>query len=1289
MLGIRSKEKILVVHQSSSAGINSQSKLLNSIVEAVKRTLRSNGYSYVGAAGILDKVLSILKDPQSTFNFRAAFKKYHEKFMEYSSPEEVISDLENLDETERIELLENIADVAEKESYNWSMSVQDVIEWLQDVRIKNNLYAIFFIWDEFTEYFRNNLNNITGLQELAQTSSELNFYFFLITHSDANQLITDSVQRKIIESRFKTATITLAEGTAFQLMAQSLIIEPELKNEWSQISNELWENVRRKAAKFLAEHDRSVKLDDVKKLLPIHPYAAYLLKSIAQSISSNQRTMFQFLCADNETAFPNFIANHEFKAEGDNFLTTDFLWDYFFQEDNPDLDKTFQEAMSYYNNFAGFCKNEIHHRILKTTLILFALQQKSIGRRGGASALLRSTLKNICANFSGTPLEQDVNSTMDYFARRGILSPLEESDDVYYIMATAQVDSERMSKITEQVQKEQSFDKIINDENYGPVQKFTPTNFLQYRLNIQMSSPTKFLQSANSEISSATNQIMTFYIFAVDETEQGKVNQTIKKIRSRFPDRCLIADFSATPFTRQRYDKFILNKARERYFKDIPNQTAQVKLAKKSAAELVAEWIRQLTVANVRVWYSAQESVQVSGYENFFRTLGELNGKFFGSGPEEISENDKIFSPTGLTDKVALCALDLSRVKGPFTWLRTFSDEFNKLTTQNEERYWINNPSNPISKMKSIVENIIRNNLMQKKEISLCELWDELKNPPVGLMKSAASIFLLTLLLRDYADKNFYIRDLNNNTGLLTGLELVNLVVITVKELPQAKEKFLIEQTPMQQKFCWISAEIFKIAEEKATSIDDTIKNVRIRLAQNRYPLWLLNYFVEQNLSQDSRKNSCLQFLYLFNEIVRPQNNHQLTKFADEIFLIYDKNHGIVDKIKSVVQKENLHAGVLIYTEQYKPEIKQICMRLDITETDYLSMLTEEFSADAAYLWTIEAVNKQIDNLFNELRLIEVINPLLPANQKNLYDVRQALSERLNRIRIPYNIIEEYYPVLKDILQALVAIHNNIEKNFARAAERIEKSKKIFTDFFDHQLSAFYEALTIYVDGNIDREISDRFFREMPTGTFFQSRDEFLSLIRLKLKKIRQSEKIGKIFDAWHKLTGTASPADWSNKNEIPILCLFMDCLDEAQLYFPVLNKHLQLPNETKLDDALKFISSEKISRLKNKTFCEKNFISYFCGEDFSQVIDVTSLRGLLRRHAGNDVYSWFTKKKIYDAQIKTFTTSIYLQNLLPSVQKKIRSLTAKQAQNYLEDLVDKDPLFGIRILKDSQGERK
>lgn len=1233
--GVRSKGKILVVHQSSSARINSQNKLFNTIIESVKRALRENGYTYTGAESILEKVLATLKDPNATFNFQAAFNKYRGKFLAYSSPEEIITDLETLEGQERLDLLEDIADVAEKESYNWSMSVQDVIDWLRDVREKNNLYAVFFIWDEFTEYFRNNLNNITGLQEIAQNAAELSFYFFLITHRDANQLIKDSVQLKIISARFKITNIELAESTAFQLMAQALMIEPDLKNEWGKISLELWESVQRDAANFIIKRDESIKLDDMKKLLPIHPYAAYLLKFITAQVSSNQRTMFQFLCAADNGTFKNFIDSHGFEYGGDNFLTTDFLWDYFFQEDNPDLDKTFLDAMGYYNNFAPACKNDNQRRVLKATLILFALQQKNLGGRGGATSLLRSTQKNICACFAGTPLENKVRPTLNYFTDRGIVSALEEGNDTSYILATTQIDPDRMENIQELVRREKSFDAIIKDDSYNVAEDFKPTDYLQYRLDVKIISPTKFLQTSAANIQLDDNKILAFYIFAADEDEQGKVNQTIQKIREKFPERCIIADFSGTPFTKQRYEKFVQNKARELYFKDVPNQAGQVKLAKKSAADLVKEWKSQLEVATVCVWNSAEESTSVRAKINFIKLLRELNKKIFGGGLEEISINDKLFSPSGLTENVAKYALSGERIKGSSSWLNVIGDPFRELVGRGGEKYWLATPSHAISKMKLVVDTVIENGLSQRNEVAFSDIWDALKKPPVGLLKCPGSVFLLALLLKDYADKNFYVRDFNRNTHTLTSERLCNLIVNTVKELLGAQDKFIVKQTPEHVKFCWITSEIFNLPKEKINSVDDAAKNIKIRLKQSHYPLWSLKYFVEENYFDDPRKEIYLRFLSLLGELINPQTGRDVTKVADDLFSIYDKNPNAVDELKNIVREENFKTGMTYYIAQYKPELKKIVGRLKLLDVEYLARLNEKLSADSAYLWKIDDVNRQIVNLFNELCLIEAINSVLSMPQKKLPEVSRALGDKLNKIKIPRAIVEEFQPDLKNLLQIFVTVRNNSEKNFAQAAEQINQSAQMFINFFENQQEFFAKALTIYVDASIDSERVDKLFNEANTGNFFMAREDFVQRMKSRLQKFRQDEKSGKFFAAWREVTGTASPADWSSQNEILILCAFQDCLDEAQSYFFALNKKSQLTNEAALDAAIKFVCGERLACLADKKSCQWEFVKYFCGENYSVVVGVDDLRELLRKNLGSNVYSWFSNKKIVRRRLK------------------------------------------------------
>ena len=316
--------------------------------------------------------------------------------------------------------------------------------------------------------------------------------------------------------------------------------------------------------------------------------------------------------------------------------------------------------------------------------------------------------------------------------------------------------------------------------------------------------------------------------------------------------------------------------------------------------------------------------------------------------------------------------------------------------------------------------------------------------------------------------------------------------------------------------------------------------------------------------------------------------------------------------------------------------------------------------------------------------MIEALNAVLSAPQKKLSEAFRYLNDKLNKIRMPRSVVEEFQLDLKDLIRIFTALLSNSEKNFAQATEQINQSAQRFTTFFENQFVFFAKALTKYVDDTSDSKLIEKLFSDAPAGIFFRTRDEFVLQMKSRLQKFRQDEKTNKFFTAWQEVTSTTSPADWSKQNEIPILCMFQDCLDEAQTYFAALNKKSPITNETILDSALKFIRDEKISRLSDENLCERMFVTYFCGENYSVVVDADNLRKILRQYIGNDVYSWFSNRKNCEHQIKSFAEKNYREKFLSVVREKIRELTAEEAQKYLEELIDKDTLLGIRVLKNS-----
>lgn len=1294
--GVRAKGDILVVHNGSSSGIDTPNKLYNAITASVRKALADKGCPYLGSKSRYDKVLETLKDPDSSFNFAGAFRKYKARFMDYAEPQQVIEDLEELPREETLDLLDTVVQIAEEENYNWSSTPEEVIDWLEDVRKGNGLYAIVMMWDEFTEFFKNNQNNITGLQDIAQAASRISFYFFLITHSDVNQLIADQSARKIMQARFVSNRLTLGENAAFTLLGQALRPEPDLEPDWNGVKDKLWASVARGAAKHIEDKDTTLRDADFKNLFPMHPYASYLLKFIAQDISSNQRTMFQFMSGDyadekgDRTNFRWFIDHFGFEHGKWNLLTPDYLWDYFFYAENVDLDGAFMDAISHYNNFEGICgageTGEYSRKVLKVALLLSAIHTKNASTsRSGTTSLLRPTGKNIGACFVGTPLENRVVEILQGLSAKGVLGAVADGNDTLYVITPVAVDKERMDQMEAETRRTFSFEKIIEDPSSGVAKSLLPMGkFMAARYEVRALNAGN-ARMAVSKFNRESNRISVVYLFAKNEAEQGKTAEAIRKIYADIPERCIVVDLTAVPLTDDRYEKFIKSKAQERYFQKNPNQKDQMKLAKTNAERVLQEWDRLLGMATIHVYASQEKSYATSGGRNLRQKLMELNTDFFGAGLEEILQHEKLFERSGFTDVVGKIAMGKAPVPATYSCLNQLSARLEKDGIWSDPNYWKDRPEHAVSKMKTAVEDVIQRGFKEKSMVCVTDIWKVLTKAPFGLLPCTGADFLMAFLLKDYADSKYYKQDINNNTVALNYADLSELIYGVIKGLPKAKDQYIVQQKPEHASFCQITGDIFKIATDKRNSISDISKNLNIYLSNNGYPLWSLVSYVDEELEEHPLHDALIQLIELLCEFVNPEQKiaRDKTKIAEEVNDLYLRNSGVDAALKQIVTSECLRQGMVDYIALQKPKLKQIAGRLKIESNEYLSLLQKKLSKDASYLWQKGDIDHQIDKLFEDLHLIEAINGLLSTPQKTYGAARSGLAEKLSYIKLPEAILTERHPELQPVLKDLFAVKTQEVNDKGAMAIRIENQAKEFLSFFNDQFTTFAEVIRARVDSGVNDAELKHLFGEVPADTLFKKVDEFTLLMKQSLFSFRKAQKVDQLFTAWKERTNTNSPAEWSKRNGIPILCMFSSELAKAQSVFAALNKTSNLPSEKAIDDAIGFIRSASLDVLDDMAACTKEFIQYFC-DDYAYVVDdADTLRATLRDIAGNDIYNWYSRKSSCKAALREMASKRYTAKYCKQAKAKVHTLTAEQAQRYLESLIENDPLLGIRILQE------
>jgi len=1294
--GLRSKGKVLVVHRSSSASIIGENRLFNAIIESVKSSLKANGYEYLGQKSQYDRVLSTLKDSNSSFNFANAFQKHKSKFTEYAKPESVIRTLENYGIDDVADLLQTIVEIAEKEGFNWTPSVADVINWINDVVKTNELHSIVFIWDEFTEFFKNNKSNITGLQAIAESAPSSKFYFFLITHGNA-QIISDLSARKVIEARFKQCNLEMAEATAFILMSQAIKKTSDLKNEWDLTVDELWHKVELTIRNSIIRNSPDTKESELKALLPIHPYAAYLLKVIAKDISSNQRTMFQFLSGDYKdgnsikTNFRWFIDNYTNTSGEWNFLTADSIWTYFFTDENVDLDSSFRTVISHYNNFVNVCgDDENKKRVLRVALLLTGMQQKSgATRAGGQSGLLRPTLNNISATFIGTPIEDQIVSIMSWFEEKKVFSSIQESDgDTLYVPPVGTLDEDKFNKIKDDVAKSITFEKLIADQSYNIYEQFKLSEYLPFRYEIFPITPNNYKDAVEKANNLRPNKIALFYLFAKNEGEQAKVNEVIKKIYEGMTSQCVVVDFSDSVITDATYDKFLTSKAEESYYEGNASQNSHYRLAMQNAETIIREWKTKLFLANLQVYTAADKAITLKGGSNLRKKLKEINHDYFGCGLEEISINEKLFSPQGFKDTVVQMGMSKMTIPGNFSYLNTISSTLAREGIWGRRDYVINNPNHVVSRMKASIDEVINEGFKSHSQIALTAIWDVLIKPPYGLLSCTGTAFLLGFLLSEYSEGLYYKYD-GTNTEIIDYRSLSDLIFSMVKEMPKVKSQYIIKQKPEHAEICRISGDLFKIPADKRNSLTDVTKNIKLFLQKNEYPLWCLIPYIQNELTESSICDEAIKAIELYCEFIAPEKlaGRDEPFIAEELYKLFKSTPMLDKELCKIITSDCMKEGMNYYICSYKDKLIEITQDLGVPKHKYLAELNKKLSADASYLWNKGDVEHQIDNLYEDYLFINNLNLVLSEKKSEYNEIRSAIDSKLKIIRLPLYIVKNDKPNLSNLLDLLLCIRKNEHFIKSTAIKILEDSADEFNEFYNNQSYSFERAILDYIDNNAVNDEIRYLFTKVSSNMIDKSIDQFKLEMNDELSNYRRNKKVNRLKELWVEKTGTKTARELSTKLLFPILIAFSNSSEDSEVateIFDIVNGE-RLAMDKTIDRDINFIQSNKLDVLFNESFLDKVFIDNYLFNFRTIIQDISELKNTIVAELP-DVYSWGKSNYSNVKKIaEEYANKLYKDQTIKQVKDKIKNLKQETIAQYLAKLIETNPLVGIAILQEEE----
>lgn len=1285
---IRQKRPILVVYRSGSGDIHNNERLLIEVQQSIKKALDEKKYAYKGGKTAVQSIVSKLTDPDSTFNFEKAFEKYRIDFGEYASPQQVIDELCN---SENYALVERVATIMDKEGFAYFQNTDDIKNWIEDVIKVNKLGSIWLIWDEFTDYFRQN-KAVSTLQELAHASSNMPFYLFLITHRNIDQFAMDDYARKLLRDRFKNIRFEMSDVTSYQLLANAINIKSEKRNEWDEKLLTLWDEVRECVKQLKNANDSTERLDEqyLKRLIPIHPFSAYLLSVISRRLSSNQRTMFRFIeenaAEEGEKTKYNFnwfIQTHS--LDGWHWLTADILWDYFFKDiaiDDPDYSGEAHQIINYYKaNFEKIpAENEDEHRVFKSAMLLIALN-----RILGSAKLLRPLESNLKLIFDGTPLYNRISDILNRLHMLGLINmnflPGEGKELVIPLIS---YDKNKLNNIKEALRTAYSFDKCAEYDNIlgkELLDNIPLTGPLALRFEPRTTSIKNFKRNFdNLQMAIKPYQIGLLFVIPSSDSDVVRLNELMQGSDYKYSRIVVVA--VEQPFTDVNLDNWLKAKAQAQYSHDLGDGSNE-KYYEKQARDCIIRWMSKVKLSFLTAYFM-NEKATINKISELDKYLEKISSRIYTYGPERITNLEPLYRTSSYGEAAVLMGIGQKDAAKPYGELKNILIR---------EGFWDNDdmfnkkPDHPISKMKKIVEEIMKSDT----SVKLNKIWDKLEEAPFGLSPSPIACFLLGFLMKDYANNGYY-KDDGINLVPLSAEGLAEAITSVIK---LGKSNIAISMmTQEHQYFCNIMKAAFKIEGDMPKNIK---QNIRLYLNNVKYPLWTLKYYLFYSDGYELKekyRDLLLNVIDKLCEFVFAAEDNTTLSLVDDIAKMLKFYPEADAYFRQLVDIPNFKEGMRLYLEQKNPEIVELAKKANVGIDDLVNRIRNMMSDDAHWLWQEEKLDSEIMRLKDEYSLINALNEFIGDIKSNLGDLTDYVRSELNNLKLPNFIIRNYLG--NDAGRAFDLLVNFVHSGGYGFAEKSELAALIKGNgkYIKNIISDQYAIFADYLRNSMKVTLPDDSIRELydklPIENY-PNEEAFNKKINDMLNELETLNLIKNLRDLWQNISGTSSPRQWSNDMELPILCL--PGMDNHDLWdaFEIINKNGNGYTKHNIQEAINTLNNNNIlSIISDKELANKAFIESIAGEYAYLVFDsvgIETIKSILKDKFGSDMYDLGGKKPEIQKFIQNYLADYYKQKAYERVLQKIDYLSAERAKEYLKELIKNEPLVGIKILATTEQE--
>jgi hypothetical protein len=1266
---------IMTAYRYASGMIDSPRDLFLAVQETLKASLVAGNF-YAGENTLKESVIAWIDEPSHKLFFNALLKKPEwAALFSQTSADEVLNALRKDGEVKT--LMDNIFRLADKEGITaLNIDSDRLIAWLTDIIDRNNVKVVF-IWDEFSDYFKNNRESLSEFQKLAELVNLKPFYFIVVTHESGQLFTTADTTWTKVRDRFIPVQIALPDNIAFDLIGHAFQEKPAAKPQWDILADDLNERVKNSRSKVMAV----AKIDNpqvMKDIMPLHPMAALLLKNIASAFKSNQRSMFDFIKSSNTDdvkAFQWFIENTG-PFDDHQLLTVDMLWNFFYEKGRDNLTSDIRLILDTFPQQQNLRDDE--KAVLKAILIMQAIDQ----RLGGTIDLFKASEQNLSYVFEGIPdLEGTKSANLAKgLKEKGLLVSNPISGGRYaYAAAVLAGDQAKIDNHKIDIRQNSTTSKLVTEGGLSTVLSLSPALRLRFESEpgtgkITPVTIADFTRTINILRDKATGwKFHAIIAFAKDDAEAASFRKTLKSaVADKQYENIVFIDALSTPLGAEAFEQYVDFSAMAMYYQG-SNNTSSRESSDKAKRVLDQDWKNRIYSGQFVVYTHANREGEKlgngQGVASVLQTIVTTKFPYVFDFAKSLTEGQlKITSAkqsarSGISQATSGVVVGVEKHVLPTVW---------KI-----DRYWENptTASLPISKIKIEVDKRIEVEFARDGQISIGEIYDFLEES-YGFAPCNLSSFIAGFLLKEYGSEPLRYSDSSGGHEQMTQDKLAEMLGNYIGKSPKPKPTYIVKMTADEMAFYNLTEKAWSIPANSCSSAGQAARAVSTKMSSLNLPVWCLEEVDTVGIFDVVQK---------YIELVQKEG-HEAHKKAVEIGRIASAKPSLTDSLFALLTSENCQKGMRKYLRSFEGgKVMELATAIG-AESNMLGDIRRLFGVKYSCYWDKQGGEDEIRKLVTEYSVVKESNAILNTASHSLTEAYKDWRERLKFIGISYEALRVTYPALVKVLDTLLkickqedvlpeqlkAFHMELVAHGAEVRELLNNDKRVFAEVYEP-----------YLEDLSNNDIAD-VKSKLQTGFFELPKTDCNARVKEAAEEFRKNQLKSQLFRLWKDKTGTKNPREWSSHYRTPILCCVSEAeYEKARKAFETLNRNWGMDSEIK--SALTFFESTTLFGIvadeeKRNAAFKRDIV----GEYSTLLPDLDKVRDTLDR-LSVDTYDWRDNPSV-KGKVKQLAEAEYNAGGSDKVLLKIDEMSDAHLKQYLKRLVKDNITVGIEILANGDG---